>query len=439
MSGEIDFSKYKKVIHRAKESIEIGSVSRIVGLVIEGEGPDVAVGSMVRIFPRGDEKPVEAEVVGFRDSRILMMPLSTPIGLGPNCRIEAISTKAVVSVDESILGRVLDGRGIPLDGKGPLDCKDEMPLYAEPINPVKRKRITEPLDLGVKSINGSLTAGRGQRIGIIAGTGVGKSVLLGMMAKYTNADVTVVGFVGERGREVREFLDKNLGEEGMKRSVIVTATSDNTPLVRLRSAYTATAIAEYFRDQGKDVLLLIDSLTRFSMAQREIGLSIGEPPATKGYTPSVFALLPKILERAGTKDEDKGSITGIYTILVEGDDINEPISDASRAILDGHIVLSRDLAARGHFPAVDIMASISRVMIDVVDPAHMEAAAKLRRTLAVYRDAEELINIGAYVKGSNPEIDEAIAKMPAINKFLKQSIGEHSTLEESVAGLVGVV
>jgi flagellum-specific ATP synthase len=438
MSGEIDFSKYKKAVHRAKESVEVGFVSRIVGLVIEGEGPDVPVGSMVRIFPRGEEKPVEAEVVGFSDSKILMMPLATPLGLGPNCRIEAIGSRAAVSVDGSILGRVLDGLGRPIDGKGPLDCADEMPLYAEPINPVIRKRITEPLDLGVRSINGSLTAGRGQRIGIIAGTGVGKSVLLGMMAKNTNADVTVIGFVGERGREVREFLDKNLGEEGMKRSVIVTATSDNTPLVRLRSAFTATAIAEYFREQGKDVLLLIDSLTRFSMAQREIGLSIGEPPATKGYTPSVFAQLPKILERAGTKEDNKGSITGIYTILVEGDDINEPISDASRAILDGHIVLSRELAARGHFPAVDIMASISRVMIDVVNPEHMDAAAKLRRTLAIYRDAEELINIGAYVRGSNPEIDAAIEKMPAIENYLRQPIGESSTLEESINGLKGI-
>ena len=439
MSHEIDFSKYRNVVHGAKESVGVGFVSRIVGLVIEGEGPDVPIGSMVRIFPRGGEKPVEAEVVGFRDSKIQMMPLATPIGLAPNCRIEAMGSKAVVSVDESILGRVLDGLGRPIDGKGPLECNDEMPLYTEPINPVLRKRITEPLDLGVKSINGSLTAGRGQRIGIIAGTGVGKSVLLGMMAKNTDADVTVIGFVGERGREVREFLDKNLGEEGMKRSVIVTATSDNTPLVRLRSAYTATAIAEYFRAQGKDVLLLIDSLTRFAMAQREIGLSIGEPPATKGYTPSVFALLPKILERAGTKGDDEGSITGIYTILVEGDDINEPISDASRAILDGHIVLSRDLAARGHFPAVDIMASISRVMIDVVSPEHMEFAAKLRRVLAVYRDAEELINIGAYVRGSNPEIDDAIIKMPAIEKFLKQSIGDSSSLEESVNGLKGII
>ena len=439
MRPEIDFSKYRNVVHRAKDSVEVGFVSRIVGLVIEGEGPDVPIGSMVRIFPRGGEKPVEAEVVGFRDSKIQMMPLATPIGLAPNCRIEAMGSKAVVSVDESILGRVLDGLGRPIDGKGPLECNDEMPLYTEPINPVLRKRITEPLDLGVKSINGSLTAGRGQRIGIIAGTGVGKSVLLGMMAKNTNADVTVIGFVGERGREVREFLDKNLGEEGMKRSVIVTATSDNTPLVRLRAAYTATAIAEYFRAQGKDVLLLVDSLTRFAMAQREIGLSIGEPPATKGYTPSVFALLPKILERAGTKGDEEGSITGIYTILVEGDDINEPISDASRAILDGHIVLSRDLAAKGHFPAVDIMASISRVMIDVVSPEHMELAAKLRRTLAVYRNAEELINIGAYVRGSNPEIDDAITKMPAIEKFLKQSIGDSSSLEESINGLKGIV
>ncbi|MDH4233056.1 MAG: FliI/YscN family ATPase, partial [Nitrospirota bacterium] len=316
---------------------------------------------------------------------------------------------------------------------------NEMPLYAEPINPLQRKRIKEPIDLGVKAVNGLLTAGRGQRIGIIAGTGVGKSVLLGQMAHFTNADVTVIGFVGERGREVREFIEKNLGEEGMKKTVIVTATSDNTPLVRLRAAYTATAIAEYFREQGKDVLLMLDSLTRFSMAQREIGLSIGEPPATKGYPPSVFALLPRLLERAGTKGDAQGSITGIYTVLVEGDDLAEPISDASRAILDGHIVLSRSLASRGHFPAVDVLGSISRVMVDVVQPEHMAAAMKFRKLVAVYKDAEELINIGAYVKGSNPEIDNAINKMGKINMFLQQGMHEKSTLQESITGLMGIV
>jgi flagellum-specific ATP synthase len=331
-------------------------------------------------------------------------------------------------VDETLLGRVLDGLGRPLDGLGPLKCKSEMPLYAEPINPVSRKRITKPVDLGIRAVNGLLTCGRGQRIGIMAGTGVGKSVLLGMMAKYTDADVTVIGFIGERGREVREFIDKNLGPEGLKRSVLVTATSDNTPLVRLRAAYTATAIAEYFRKQGKDVLLLMDSLTRFAMAQREIGLSIGEPPATKGYTPSVFALLPRLLERAGTGSETEGSITALYTVLVEGDDLSEPIADASRAILDGHIVLSRALAARGHYPAIDVLHSISRVMMDIAAPEQIALSKKLFRTLSVYKDAEDLINIGAYVAGSNPDIDYAIQKIKPINAFLEQGISEQTDL-----------
>jgi len=439
VSKEIDFSKFKEAVRGAKEATHVGKVTRIVGLVIEGEGPDVPLGSVCRIFPRDGSKPIEAEVVGFREDRVLMMPLSAPGGLSPNCRIEAKQSRASIKVDDSILGRVLDGLGNPIDNKGRLTCENEMPLYAEPINPLQRKRIKEPIDLGVKAVNGLLTAGRGQRIGIIAGTGVGKSVLLGQMAHFTDADVTVIGFVGERGREVREFIEKNLGEEGMKKTVIVTATSDNTPLVRLRAAYTATAIAEYFREEGKDVLLMLDSLTRFSMAQREIGLSIGEPPATKGYPPSVFALLPRLLERAGTKGDEQGSITGIYTVLVEGDDLAEPISDASRAILDGHIVLSRSLASRGHFPAVDVLGSISRVMVDVVQPEHMGAAMKLRKLVAVYKDAEELINIGAYVKGSNPEIDNAINKMGKINLFLQQGMHEKSTLQESITGLMGIV
>ncbi|MBI5179516.1 MAG: FliI/YscN family ATPase [Nitrospinae bacterium] len=428
----VDLSRFRNAVATARDIIPVGAVTRVIGLVIEGDGPDVPVGSMCKIFPREAGQPVEAEVVGFRDGRILMMPLATPQGISPRCRIEAIRGKATVSVDETILGRVLDGLGRPLDGKGALKCRHEMPLYAEPVNPVGRKRISQPLDLGIRAINGLLTCGRGQRIGIMAGTGVGKSVLLGMMAKLTNADVAVIGFIGERGREVREFIEKNLGEEGMKRSVLVTATSDNTPLVRLRAAYTATAIAEYFRKQGKDVLLMLDSLTRFAMAQREIGLSIGEPPATKGYTPSVFALLPRLLERAGTGGEEEGSITGLYTVLVEGDDLSEPISDASRAILDGHIILSRALAARGHYPAIDVLQSISRVMIDVTPREQMALAKKLFRTLSIYKEAEDLINIGAYVKGSNPAIDDAIQRIGAINAFLEQGMDERSSLEESV-------
>ncbi len=431
----VDLAKYRQALTQAATIVPVGQVTRIIGLVIEGDGPDVPVGSMCRIYPRGEGTAVDAEVVGFRDGRILMMPLAAPQGISPHCRIEALAGRAVVKVDENILGRVLDGLGNPIDGKGPLRCTGEMPLYADPINPVSRKRIHHPLDLGVRAVNGLLTCGRGQRIGIMAGTGVGKSVLMGMMAKMTDADVTVIGFVGERGREVREFIDKNLGEDGLRRSTLVTATSDNTPLVRLRAAYTATAIAEYFRKQGKDVLLMVDSLTRFAMAQREIGLSIGEPPATKGYTPSVFALLPRLLERAGTGAEHEGSITGIYTVLVEGDDLGEPISDASRAILDGHIVLSRALASRGHYPAIDVLGSISRVMIDVTSEEHRKLAKTLFRTLAVYKEAEDLINIGAYVKGSNPDIDFAIQKYPQINAFLEQGIGEQSDFTDTMRRL----
>ena len=428
----VDLSKYRAAIAESRNIVAVGYVTRIIGLVIEGDGPDVPVGSMCRIIPREGSAPVEAEVVGFREGRILMMPLSNPQGISPRCRIEALHGKATVSVDETILGRVLDGMGRPIDGLGALRCREEMPLYADPINPVSRKRISQPLDLGIRAINGLLTCGRGQRIGIMSGTGVGKSVLLGMMAKYTNADVAVIGFIGERGREVREFIEKNLGEEGLKRSVLITATSDNTPLVRLRAAYTATAIAEYFRKQGKDVLLMLDSLTRFAMAQREIGLSIGEPPTTKGYTPSVFGLLPRLLERAGTGAEHEGSITGLYTVLVEGDDLTEPISDATRAILDGHIVLSRALAARGHYPAIDVLHSISRVMIDVTSAEHRALSKKLFRTLSIYKDAEDLINIGAYVKGSNPEIDYAIQKIGFINAYLEQEIHEQTDFNTSL-------
>lgn len=420
----IDFAKLRGSVTAPRNVTAVGKVTRIIGLVIEGDGPDVPVGSMCRILPYDGCKPIETEVVGFRNGRILMMPLASPNGISPNCRIESVHSSSSIMVDESILGRLLDGLGRPLDGLGPLKCKTKVPLYAEPINPMRRKRITEPIDLGIRAINALLTCGRGQRIGILSGTGVGKSVLLGQMAKHTDADVSVIGFIGERGREVKEFIEKNLGPEGLERSVLVAATSDNTPLVRLRAAYTATAIAEYFRGQGKNVLLMLDSLTRFAMAQREIGLSIGEPPATKGYTPSVFALLPRLLERAGAGGEGEGSITGIYTILVEGDDLNDPISDASRAILDGHVILSRALAAKGHYPAIDVLNSVSRVMMDVTSEGQMQVATKFRKTLAVYKEAEDLISVGAYVSGSNPEIDYAIGKISSINSFLEQSISE---------------
>ncbi|MBI4665472.1 MAG: FliI/YscN family ATPase [Nitrospinae bacterium] len=435
---KLDFTRFNEAIAKSRPIKVSGKVARVVGLVVEGIGPDLSIGGVCDIFPKEGGEPISAEVVGFSGNRILMMPLGELRGISPGCHIAVRSETANFKVDNNVLGRVLNSMGQPVDSLGPLLCKEERSLYADPINPLLRRRISQPLDLGLRSINGLLTVGMGQRIGIMAGTGVGKSVLLGMMAKYTNADINVIALIGERGREVREFIEKNLGEEGMKRSVVVVATSDNPPLIRLRGAYVATAIAEYFRDQGKNVLLMMDSLTRFSMAQREIGLSVGEPPATKGYTPSVFAALPRLLERAGTCD-GPGSITGLYTVLIEGDDISEPISDASRAILDGHIVLSRRLASLGHYPAVDVLSSISRVMVDVTSQQHQQLAIRFRELYATYREAEDLINIGAYVAGSNKRIDLALAKIDAMTTFLKQRIEESSPLPACVEAMKNIL
>jgi len=362
------------------------------------------------------------------------MPLQEMRGIGPGCRVVARNEKAFTPVGPSLLGRVIDGLGHPIDEKGDIDSEQTYPIYAEPINPLERKRIDRPLDIGVRTINGLLTVGCGQRVGIFSGSGVGKSILLGMMARNTAADVNVIALIGERGREVNEFIDKELGKEGLQRSVIVVATSDQLPMIRLRGAYIATAIAEYFRDQGKNVLLMMDSVTRFAMAQREIGLAMGEPPTTKGYTPSVFTLLPKLLERAGTTG-NQGAITGLYTVLVEGDDTNEPVADALRAILDGHICLSRDLAMQNHFPAIDALASISRVMDDVISNRHRESARKLKSILAMYKQSEDLINIGAYVAGSNAKIDLSIKMIDQIRNFLMQDTLERANFEESVRDL----
>jgi len=340
-------------------------------------------------------------------------------------------------VGHNLLGRVIDGLGNPVDDGGPIESEDEYPIYADPINPLKRGRITKPIDLGIRAINGLFSCGSGQRMGIFSGSGVGKSVLLGMIARNTRADVSVIGLVGERGREVREFIENSLGEEGLARSVVVAATSDMHPLIRMRAAYVATAISEYFRDQGMNVLLMVDSLTRFAMAQREVGLSIGEPPTTKGYTPSVFSLMPKLLERAGSI-ESCGSITGLYTVLVEGDDFNEPIADAARSILDGHITLSRELASKNHYPAIDVLESISRLMIDLVDDKHRKRANDIINIIATYKKAEDLINIGAYVEGSNPEIDNAIKMTGSVNSFLKQDIDEKVGFEESKEQLLAL-
>lgn len=411
-----------------------GKVTKVIGLVTEAEGPVSSVGSTCDIYPTGRPQRVRAEVLGFRDNRVLLMPLSEMHGVGPGSRVVASEHRALVGVGPALLGRVIDGMGNPLDQKGYLSVREKYPIYANPQNPLARRRITESLDLGIRAINGLLTVGSGQRIGIFSGSGVGKSVLLGMIARYTKADINVIALIGERGREVNDFITKQLGDEGLRRSVVVVATSDSLPLIRMRGAFVATAIAEYFRDKGKRVILMMDSVTRFAMAQREIGLATGEPPTTKGYTPSVFALLPRLLERTGTSS-NQGTITGLYTVLVDGDDMNEPIADAVRGILDGHIVLTRDLAAQGHYPAIDILNSVSRVMPDITDQGHRQKAARLKALLATYKKAEDMINIGAYVKGSNQHIDEAIGTIDKINHYLRQQIEESVSLEKSVMDL----
>ncbi|HWR68232.1 MAG TPA: FliI/YscN family ATPase [Desulfomonilia bacterium] len=411
-----------------------GKVTNIVGLVVEGHGPGSSMGGMCEIYSRSRKDSIMAEVVGFRDKRVLLMPLGDLSGIGPGSMIIARKAQPTVRVGNDMLGRVIDGMGNPLDGRGPLVLDYEMPLYGNPYNPLKKRRIDAPLDLGIRAINGCLTIGKGQRMAIMSGSGVGKSVLLGMIARHTKADVNVIALIGERGREVKEFLERDLGEDGLKRSVVVTAISDQPSLIRIRGAYLATTIAEYFRNQGLDVLLMMDSITRFAMSMREVGLAVGEPPTTKGYTPSCFAKMPKLLERAGNTSS-RGSITGLYTVLVEGDDMSEPVADTVRSIVDGHIVLSRDLAARAHYPAIDILRSVSRVMNDIVEEKHLKAAQTVQSMVAVYEEARDLINIGAYVTGNNPEIDTAIRHNDVINRFLTQGINEKATMEDSVAQL----
>ncbi len=411
-----------------------GKVTNIVGLVVEGYCPEASVGTLCELLPRDGGPPVPAEVVGFRDARALLMPLGELRGLGPGSLIRVVRSSATMQVGAGLLGRVVDALGRPIDGLTPPPLEDERPIYALPPGPMERSSIGAPLDLGVRAINSMLTCGQGQRMGIMAGSGVGKSVLLGMMARHAKADVNVIALIGERGREVREFIERDLGKEGAARSVLVVATSDQSPLLRMRGAFVATTIAEYFSSQGKSVLLMMDSATRFAMAMREVGLAIGEPPTTKGYTPSVFATLPKLLERAGSF-RDGGSITGLYTVLVDGDDMNEPIADAVRSILDGHIVLSRAMAAKNHYPAIDILTSASRVMRDITSPEHLKLSGKLREVLAVYREAEDLVNIGAYSAGSNPRIDKALAKIDAVTGFLRQEMDQWVSMEDSLADL----
>jgi len=414
-----------------------GSVAKVIGLTIEVEGINASVGELCQILPGKNQQPMAAEVVGFHDDRTVVMPYGELAGIQAGCEVIASGRLFDLPVGEALLGRVIDGLGVPIDDLGRIQASGRALIQNAPPHPLKRTRIDEVFATGVRAIDGVLTCGKGQRMGIFAGSGVGKSTLMGMIARYSSADVNVIALIGERGREVQEFIERDLGEEGLKRSVVVVSTSDQPALVRLKGAWVATAIAEYFRDQGKNVTLLMDSVTRFAMAQRELGLAIGEPPALRGYTPSVFALLPKIMERSGTSD--RGAITAFYTVLVESDDMNEPITDTARSVLDGHIVLSRDLAAENHYPAIDVLGSVSRVMSSIASDDHKALAGMLREMLATYRDARDLINIGAYVAGSNAQIDRAIRLLPGITAFLKQRPEEQSPLGDTVSGLRMVV
>jgi flagellum-specific ATP synthase len=430
-------NKYKTVIRNSDPLKLNGKVSDVIGLVIVSTGPNVALGEICKIADRSGRIVCESEVVGFKNGKVLSIALGEIQKISPTCEIIATGRNFKFGLSESLLGRVIDGLGKPIDGKGRIESEIELDIYKEPPNPLERKRISEPLQTGIRAIDGLLTIGKGQRIGIFAGSGVGKSVSLGMIARNTNADVNVIMLIGERGREVREFIEKDLGEEGLSRSVVVVATSDKSALIRIKGAYIGTTIAEYFRNKGKNVVLMMDSVTRFAMAQREVGLTIGEPPTTKGYTPSVFAILPKLLERAGITD--KGSITGFYTVLVDGDDMNEPIADAVRAILDGHIVLSRKLAQRGQYPAIDTLQSVSRVMPDIINENHLRKIMVFNEILATYKEAEELINIGAYVRGSNPQIDHAISKIGEMRQYLKQNMAEAALYKESLSRLNAII
>jgi flagellum-specific ATP synthase len=411
-----------------------GRVAQAVGIVIEGYGPMTTVGELCEISREDGGGTVSAEVVGFRGDRVLLMPLGDMQGIGPGSLISMTGMVASLPVGPGLLGRILDGLGRPLDEKGAVATTERYLLHAGPPNPLQRARIRAPLDLGIRAVNGFLTCGQGQKMGIFSGAGVGKSVLLGMISRYTKADVNVIALIGERGREVKEFLERDLGAAALQHSVVVVATSDQAPLVRLRAALVATTIAEYFRDAGKQVLLLMDSLTRLAYSQREVGLAIGEPPTTKGYTPSVFAMLPKLLERVGT-GPGAGAITGLYTVLVEGDDLSDPVADAARSMLDGHIVLSRTLAARNHFPAIDLLQSTSRVMRDIVGREQSEAAKTVLELIARYRQSEDLIVLGAYKQGMNNTLDRAVQAQDAINAYLRQDIDQPATLVSSVQGL----
>lgn len=431
---DIEFTSLSDYIKSISPFSFEGVVSKVIGLTVEVEGIKASVGEVCRVYNINDES-INCEVVGFKEDAVILMPLGELVGIAPGCKV--IPTNAPLQVDcsEALLGKVLDGLGRAMDGET-LPAGAKYPLDTMPPDPLKRRRITDIIPTGVRAIDTFLTCGEGQRIGIFAGSGVGKSTTLGMIAKEAEADVNVIALIGERGREVLDFIQRDLGEEGMKKTVVVCATSDQPALVRLKGAFTATAIAEFFRDKGKKVILMMDSVTRFAMAQREVGLAIGEPPATKGYTPSVFAMLPRLMERAGMSD--KGSITAFYTVLVDGDDFNEPIADAVRGILDGHIVLSRALAAKNHYPAIDILSSVSRLMNEIADNDLKRSASTAREVLATYKNSEDLINIGAYLKGSNPKIDFALEYIDKVNGFLKQRVDERTKFLDSKDALVSM-
>ncbi|MBF0563998.1 MAG: FliI/YscN family ATPase [Nitrospirae bacterium] len=433
--SSVDLSPYLKALEKVDPLRVYGKVVEITGILIKATGIRSSVGEACKIYSDSQNdsqsaKPIDSEVVGFKDGKVLLMATGDIAWIKPGSRVYSMGSKVSIKVGRQLIGRVIDESGSPIDGKGPI-MGENYPIFSIPPNPLTKERIREPIDLGIGAINGLLTIGKGQRIGIMAGAGVGKSVLLGMMAKYTKADVNVIALVGERGREVREFIERDLGPEGMTRSVVVVSTSEQSAVAKVKGAFVATAISEYFRSKQLDVLLFMDSLTRVAMAQREIGLAIGEPPASKGYTPSVFALLPKLLERAGTA-KGKGSVTGIYTVLVEGDDLTDPVADAATSILDGHIVLSRALAMENHYPAIDVLRSISRVMPDIIDRNHLSTAGKFIETLATYRRFEDMINLGAYKEGSNPKVDYAIRMDTLLNNYLKQGITESRDMATSL-------
>lgn len=437
MSEYISLEKYKTILANTDPLLYTGNVNQVVGLTIESRGPAVELDEVCQIYSLKGDNYIYAEVVGFRDENVLLMPFGDLQGIGPGSLVVATRKPFMIPVGEKLLGRVIDGLGSPMDGKGEIVPDAWIEIANAPPNPLERQRIRTPLNLGIRAIDGLLTCGQGQRMGIFAGSGVGKSTLLGMIARNSDADINVIALIGERGREVREFIEKDLQQDGLKKSILVVATSDKPALVRIKGAMVATAIAEYFRDMGKNTMLMMDSLTRLAMAQREVGMAIGEPPVSRGYTPSVFAMLPKLLERAG--NSSKGSITGLYTVLVDGDDFNEPISDTVRGILDGHIVLSRELANKNHYPAIDVLASVSRVMPDIVDKNQIKMSNYIKNLIATYNESRDLINIGAYKSGTSPEIDEAIKKIDKINEFLQQTVEEYNTFEDTINRMASII